>query len=190
MQKQNTQDHPHGLGVARGTHGDHGAQALTASGLPAGRVLAAFALTTEVEALISACLAELQLVIPQLRPWRGRISGRRVLGAHSRPEHGADVARGAGRGVTRIDLEFEVEIDPASPDVVALACHSTVRGRDRETTRTRIPVSAASEASGGLPAQPHGPTGRQRVTHWVEEALLDFATEWFQARRRESEQLL
>jgi len=176
---QDTQDHPIGFSVAQCADGG-GAPARTAANLPASRVLAAFALTTEVEELIDACLAELRLVIPQLRPWRGRISGRRVFGAHSLPEHGEAAARGVRRGVqrgfTRIDLEFEVEIDPASPEVVSLACHSTIRGRDRQTTRTRIP----------LPTGEQEQAGRQRVTEWIESVLLDFATDWFQVRRREA----
>jgi hypothetical protein len=172
-----TQDHPNGL--ARFTHDGDEASAPRAArtGVPAGSVLAAFALTTEVEALIGARLAELRHIVPQLRPWRGRVSGRRVLGARSPSERGQAAARGAARGVTRIDFEFVVEAEPGAPAIVALACRSTVRGRDRETGSARIEVAEGA----------HGAAGRQHVSTWIEEAVLAFAHDWFAARRAESD---
>ncbi|HTE06761.1 MAG TPA: hypothetical protein VK824_11230 [Planctomycetota bacterium] len=183
--------------------------------LPGGRALAAFALISEVEALIDARLAELRLVIPLLAPWRGRLSGRRVLGARAPSEHGEAGEGGVIRGVTRVDIEFEVEVDATSPGVVSLACRSTVRGRDRQTTRTRIALPAGTPDSGAGGHGPHGAhdahgagsadvaqllgdagpaagaanpgAGRlAAVSEWVEDALLVFAGDWFEARRGEA----
>jgi hypothetical protein len=122
--------------------------------LPASRVLAAFAAAQDVEQLLLACLAELRVTVPRLQPWRGRVSGRRALGAHTPSEHGRTVRL----GYTRVDFEFEIHTATAVPEVL-LTCRRTIRGRDLPATHARLPL---------------GPDGGAAVAEWVEGELLEF----------------
>jgi hypothetical protein len=132
--------------------------------LPTSRVLGAFAATQDVEALLHACLAALRETIPQLVSWRGRVSGRRALGAHTPPQHGRPVQL----DYTRVDFEFKVDAT-AEPVSVALTRRSTIRGRDLPAAHALIPLADG---------------GGARVGRWIESELLDFATRFFASRHR------
>jgi hypothetical protein len=120
-------------------------------------LLASFALSEEVAAIVSEYLETLRANLPRLKPWRGFSSGCRVLGAHSVPDHSTRL----DSNYSRVDVEIRVD---AEQRLVALTCRRTVRGRDLRPTRFETPFDAA---------------GRVQLAAWCEAELLSFASREF-----------
>ena len=122
------------------------------------RVLAGFALSERIEALLTERLAGLVEAIPRLRPWRGFSGGAWVIGARTV----ADEARTTRADFSRIDFEIRTEGESGRVEVT---CRSTIRSRDRRSEQVSLPFDES---------------GLELLCAWFETMLLSFGQQYFE----------
>jgi len=122
------------------------------------RVLAGFAHSERIEALLTERLAGLVEAIPRLRPWRGFSGGAWVIGARTV----ADEARVTRADYSRIDFELRTDAESGRAEVT---CRSTIRSRDRRSEQVSLPLDES---------------GLELLSAWFETMLLSFGQQYFE----------